>query len=163
MSPSLEHERTADAIRHLINVLADHFQLDLLGTGSTTFRRADLQRGFEPDASYYLHGAAALRGVQELDLNIHPPPELVVEIDISRSSLGKLELYHAIGVGEVWRWTHNQLVIHVLGESGYLERAESQIFPGVSSVSLTELVVNFGRQNRVDWNRSLRDWLNLYR
>src|SRR4051812_27904926 len=58
MSPSIDHEKIIEALRLLVAALADQAGLDYQGTGSTTFRREDLQRGFEPDASYYFREAA---------------------------------------------------------------------------------------------------------
>ena len=43
-----------------------------------------------------------MRGKKELDLAVDPPPDLAIEVDISRSSLNKLSIYADIGVPEVW-------------------------------------------------------------
>ena len=159
MSPSLEHERVNDAFRQLVGKIADHFGLDLFGTGSTTFRREDLQRGFEPDSSWYVHDASIVRALRQLDLTAHPAPELVLEIDISCSSLGKLDLYRALGVGEVWRWTEGSLVIHILEETGYRASPYSQIFPTVESKALSRLIHASSSSSRQDWNRLIAEWL----
>ena len=63
MSPSLNHEKINAALRSLVQALGDHAGLDYLGAGSTTFRRQDLQRGFEPDSSFYFQNAALMRPV----------------------------------------------------------------------------------------------------
>lgn len=72
MSPSLEHERVNSALRTLICALADQLGQDHLEVGSTTFRRADLQRGFEPDCAFYLKHAGVMRAANEVDLAIPP-------------------------------------------------------------------------------------------
>lgn len=57
--------------------------------GSTTFRRGDLDRGFEPDSYFYIRNAASVRGKKRIDLSTDPPPDLVIEIDITSPSLDK--------------------------------------------------------------------------
>jgi len=44
-----------------------------LRAGSTTFKRADLARGFEPDECYYLQNAPAVRAKDQVDLSVDPP------------------------------------------------------------------------------------------
>jgi len=161
MSPSLNHEKINAALRSLVEALGDHAGLDYLAAGSTTFRREDLQRGFEPDASFYFHNAALMRPVDDIDLRRHPAPELVIEIDVSRSSIDKDALYYAIGVEEVWRWTKNRLVILVRGAEEYGEEPTSRIFPRATAETLTELVVQSVKLSRVEWNRAVKDWLQL--
>jgi Uma2 family endonuclease len=63
--------------------------------------REDLACGFEPDACFYLDHADAIAPDRPLDLAVDPPPDLVVEVDITRSSLDKFPIYAALGVPEV--------------------------------------------------------------
>ncbi len=114
MAPSAEHEEYKDMIALLINVLAEEMAIDLRSFGSTTFRRKDLQRGFEPDACFYIPNEMRVRGEKKLDLAVDPPPDLVVEIDIISLSLDKLPIYAQIGVPEVWRYDGLRLSILVL-------------------------------------------------
>jgi Uma2 family endonuclease len=53
---SLGHERFKERLMRLVGVIAEELEIDIEGVGSTTFRREDLARGFEPDACYYLTG-----------------------------------------------------------------------------------------------------------
>src|SRR5690349_13948329 len=57
MSPLPEHERQRHNLATLVEIAAEARDLDLLGLGSTTFRREDLQRGLEPDACFYIQNA----------------------------------------------------------------------------------------------------------
>ena len=85
---SAKHERYKDLLVLLINVLAEELDIDLSSFGSTTFRRHDLERGFEPDACFYIQHADQVSAKDRLDLSVDPAPELVVEIDITSSSNG---------------------------------------------------------------------------
>ena len=62
----------------LVGVIAEELEIDIEGVGSTTFRREDLARGFEPDACYYLTKAEYIRHKDDIDLAVDPPPELVL-------------------------------------------------------------------------------------
>jgi Uma2 family endonuclease len=107
MSPSSEHEEISDLIKQMVYTLAGEMNLDIRGFGSTTFRREDIKRGFEPDACFYIQSVDRIKGVTKLDLATQPPPDLVVEIDITHPSLDKFPIYAQVGVPEVWRY-HGQ-------------------------------------------------------
>ncbi len=111
MAPSLSHEHANRVLAMLVETVALASDVDLYPAGSTTFTRQDLARGFEPDSCYYITHAAAVRGKATIDLTTDPPPDLVIEIDITRSSLDKFPLYAAIGVPEVWHYTGDELTI----------------------------------------------------
>jgi len=81
--------------------------LEIYPTGSTTFKRLNQARGAEPDSSFYIQNAARIRGKREIDLTQDPPPDLVVEIDITSSSLNRFQIYATLGVPELWRYDEN--------------------------------------------------------
>lgn len=105
MSPLLPpHERYSSLFHAFILVLSEELKVDICSMGSTTLRRQDLKRGLEPDKSYYIQHEAQVRDKRELDLTQLPPPDLVVEVDITSPSLKKLPIYLVLGVPEVWRY-----------------------------------------------------------
>src|SRR3989442_9665178 len=73
MVTSYEHENLTHDLATLVEVIAEEMELDIVGAGSTTFQREDLAQGFEPDASFYLQHAAAIRGHKQIDLHTDPP------------------------------------------------------------------------------------------
>jgi Uma2 family endonuclease len=93
MAPSSEHERLKETITLLFQLLASEMGIDVLATGSTTFRRQDLLKGFEPDASFYIKHAEAVRSQEKIDLSVCPPPDLVIEIEITNSVMEKLSIF----------------------------------------------------------------------
>src|SRR5579885_1128764 len=103
-SPSAEHEKCNRTIALFVEILAEELKIDIEDFGSTTFRRSDLARGFEPDSCFYIKNEVLIRGKQEIDLSIDPPPDLVIEIDLTSRALDKLSLYAQIGVPEIWRY-----------------------------------------------------------
>jgi len=129
--PSFGHEQIARVIASLVEELAVELDIDVVGAGSTTFKREDLARGFEPDASFYFsQNAAKVRGKRRISLDAgDPPPDLVVEADITSPSASKLPIYASLGVAEVWRHDGDRLAILALRRDGegehYAEIPES--------------------------------------
>jgi Uma2 family endonuclease len=101
MSPLAEHEEPNRAIALLVEVVAEELGRDLRNLGSTTLKRADVRRGVEPDSCFYLQNEPRVRGKTDINLGLDPPPDLVVEIDITSPSLDKLPIYAELGVPEV--------------------------------------------------------------
>lgn len=160
MSPSLDHEKIVDTLRLLVAAMAEHKGMDYQGTGSTTFRREDLQRGFEPDASYYFREAATVRPLKTLELPRHPAPELVIEVEVFHSDINKLALYHSLGVEEVWRWSKNRLIILHRNQDGYEQHSCSRIFPHAEADRLSGFVFRSIEATKIEWNRELKGWLS---
>ena len=61
------------------------------------------EKSAEADDCYIQH-AADVANKDGIDLIGDPPPDLVVEIDLSNESTGKLGIYAALGVPEIWRF-----------------------------------------------------------
>jgi len=61
---------------------------------------------------------------------VDPPPDLGVEIEISRSTLNRMAIYAALRVPEVWRWDGESLSVHLLTARGtYRQSERSKAFP----------------------------------
>jgi hypothetical protein len=74
VSPSFEHEAIADVTATLVVELAVELEIDVVPARSTTFKREDLSRGFEPDASFYFPGKIPqVRGKRKLSLDAGDP------------------------------------------------------------------------------------------
>ncbi len=159
MSPSAEHEQLKETISLLINIVAEELGINAEGFGSTTFRRQDLGRGFEPDACFYVANLAQVKGQREIDLLSDPPPDVVVEIDITRSSLDKSTVFAQLGIAEVWRYDGEQLRILQLADAGYHEVVQSATFPGVTGEVVSQLLADSRVEERLLWLRNVRDWV----
>lgn len=154
---SFEHEKLKHNLSLLVEFLASELGVDVEGAGSTTFRRKDLAKGFEPDASFYFRDAALIRQKDAIDLNTDPPPELVIEIDITSPSLNKFPIFAALGVAEVWRCDGERVHFFRLGEAGYAGVAESASLPGVSEETVNRLLEASRKMKRADWLRLVRE------
>jgi len=138
--PSQEHEWVKTILTQVVEAVAFARDLHYRSLGSTTFGREDLARGFEPDACFYLQHADAIAPDRPLDLRVDPPPDLVIEVDITRSSLDKLPIYAALGVPEVWRYMDGQVEIRCLTADAYLVSDTSRVLPGINANMVTRFI-----------------------
>jgi Uma2 family endonuclease len=159
MSPSSEHERYNRTIAQIVEELAVEMNLDFDALGSTTFWREDLDRGFEPDSCFYIQNVTAIRRKKRIDLAVDPPPDLIIEIDITSTSLDRFSIYAEVGVLEVWHFEGNQLTIHHLRSGIYEQQDSSVAFTGISATEITTLIKESETMTRPDWVRRLRQWI----
>jgi Uma2 family endonuclease len=163
MTPSFDHERLNRLLAELVAAIAAGLDLDYEQAGSTTFKREDVGRGFEPDSCFYLAHAETVRGRRRIDLATDPPPDLVLEIDITHPSLDKLPIYAAVGVPEVWRYDGNRVVLYGLTTQGYEELNVSLVLAGVTCDELAALLELSGQLRRGAWVRHVQTWAQTHR
>jgi Uma2 family endonuclease len=160
---SHRHERTNRTLAALVEVLAEEAKLDLERSGSTTFRREDLEKGFEPDSCFYLEDAERIRGQDEINLAKDPPPDLIIEVDITHESLDRLPIFAAVGVPEVWRSDGVSVAIFRLEGGSYVSAPHSAAIAAVSSEALTRFLADSRTMTSTAWLRSVRDWVRSQR
>ncbi len=155
MTLTPEHESINRYLSSLIDLLVDESGKDVHPVGSATFKRADIERGFEPDSSFYFAQATQMRGKKRIDLRIDPAPELVIEIDISHGSLNKLSIFAQFGISEIWRYDGASIYIYHLVEGAYDEQKFSRIFPTLTA----EKIENFLANSQTMTRQELKQWL----
>ena len=137
MSPLLEHDKDGRFLGLLVFVLTEELGLPFQSAGSVTLRRRRRRRGIEGDECFWIANAHRLAGLRRLNLRTDPPPDLTIEVDVTRSSLDRLSIYAALAVPEVWRLDGDILTFHVLDASGtYAAAATSRSFPLVTPADL---------------------------
>lgn len=119
MAPSPEHKLGKKLMGRFIETLAEEAEIPIYPLGSTTFKRPELS-GAEPDECFYIRRIEAVRGKKRLDLSEDTVPDLVIEIDVTRSSQNCLQVYADLGVAEVWIYDGGPLVIQQLHDGIYL-------------------------------------------
>lgn len=159
MVVSAEHEDLNRTLAALVELIASESDLDFVRRGSTTFKREDLAKGFEPDSCFYFRHARSLRGKPQIDLTADPPPELVIEIDIARSSLNRFPIYGAIGVEEVWRYAEGQVEMYTLAGRTYSKVQRSPSLPILTAEDATRLIAASQRETAPAWYRQVRAWI----
>ncbi len=163
MCPLPEHEEWNRTIALLVEVLAEEKRVDVRNFGSTTFRRADLARGFEPDSCFYIQHEADISGKSTIDLTVDPPPDLVIDDDITSGSLDKFPIYAQVGVPEVWRYDGQRLRISILTAERYVESETSLALPLLTSARLSETLTQSKTMKRTALLRSFRTWVRQER
>ena len=159
MSPSMGHEQLKEKVALLVNIVAEEMGINVEGFGSTTFRRKDLERGFEPDACFYFENLSQVRGKEDFDFRTDPPPDLLIEIDIKSSSLNKLSIMADLGVPEVWHYGKNGWRILGLQGMKYVERQSSASLPGLTAEAITHLIEESRILEPLAWTRRVREWV----
>jgi len=133
------HEFAVRLIERFILVLTVQLDLPLKTMGSTTLGLEHLIKGAEPDNAYYIQNQHLVKG-RDVDLSQDPPPDLVVEVDITHTDIKKLELYASLGVPEFWRYDGRVWRIYALENGVYREMESSPTFPNVPKLWLYEFL-----------------------
>lgn len=151
------HEFSAWLIGRFIYILVMELGMDMKTMGSTTLDRAALDRSAEPDAAYYIQNQPLVAG-RDVDIDQDPPPDLVVEVDITHTDIDKLRLYAAMGIPEFWRYDGETWRIYCLQGSAYAEVERSPTFPNMPKAKLYEFLAA-ARLSEIKADRALREWI----
>lgn len=155
---SRKHEQPNRTLALIVEVVAEELKIDLVRLGSTTFKREDLLKGFEPDSCFYIQNAAAIEGKDEVDLQIDPPPDLVIEVDVTSPSLPRFPIFAAVGVPEVWRYDGEQVKLFKLEGEEYVALDHSLALPPVTETDATRFLNDSREMKSTVWFRAVRQW-----
>jgi Uma2 family endonuclease len=159
MVPTYSHERICEFLALMVDILAEELDLPCEAGGSTTHRRADLEKGVEPDKCYWLHAkGVAMLGRRDLDLAIDPAPSLVIEANYTSSSVDRMAIYAALGVDEVWRF-HRGLKFLRLEGGVYQPMDRSLNLPMLTLAEAERLLEKSQNIGRVPWMKAFRQYV----
>jgi Uma2 family endonuclease len=161
MVPLEAHENPSDVIGAFIRTLVVESGLNLKSMASTTLRRKSLQRGAEPDKCYYIQNELLVRG-REVDLEKDPPPDLVVEVDITHTDIDKNTLYAELGVPELWRFDGQVLTLFQLQGDRYTEVIASPTFPWVDKALFYTFLKDCKLMGEAQAQRQLSSWIQSH-
>lgn len=159
MTISSEHEAAKKRIGGLVEDLAIELGIEIAPRGSTTFRSARVRKGLEPDECYYIANERKIRAKKKIDLRRDPPPDLVIEIDISYHEVNRESMYAAIGVPELWRYDGKQLAFFQLKAGAWVAIDSSIAFPGVRPGDLQRFLRMVPRRGEMAMRRAFREWI----
>ena len=155
--PSTDHEFALRLIERFILILVFELGMKLKTMGSTTINRETLERGTEPDCAYYIQNQPDVAG-RQVDFEQDPPPDLVVEVDITHTDIDKNRLYAAMGVPEFWRYNGEVWRIYQLENGEYQERETSPTFTGVKKKDLYRFLAE-AQQDEMEAERNFRTYV----
>ncbi len=160
---SFGHDGDKSLLARLVEVVTEEMAIDILSGGSTTLNRQDLERGLEGDECWWIQHEAQVRNLREIDLNRDPPPDLALEVEITRSVLKRMPIYAALRVPEVWRWDGRVLTVCLLGDDGnYNVCAASRSLPFLPVAELGRFVQMLHSMSETSVVRAFRDWVRQH-
>jgi Uma2 family endonuclease len=163
MSPSSKHEDLKVVTASIVELVAEEWEREFKGLGSTTFRRRELEQGLEPDSCFYVQNVEHIRAKEEIDLSVDPPPDLVIEIEITRPAVSKLPIHARLGVPEVWVVDGQRVSIQCLVADGYEQSERSQILGPLTATVLTGFLESSRTVKTLAWRRMVREWAHQQR
>ncbi|HEX8151463.1 MAG TPA: Uma2 family endonuclease [Pyrinomonadaceae bacterium] len=140
VGPSAEHEDYKDFIYSLVRLISLETDVALETRGTTTFKSKKLLKGAEPDTCFYVQSAPQIIGKRRINLDTDPPPDVVVEIDLSSGSLYKFPIYAALRVPEIWRYDGHATRFYKLAGENYEVIQHSLAFPLLTAEDLARYV-----------------------
>lgn len=159
MTPLPEHEINKGFLGRLVQTTTEVLGLEIVSLGSTTLSREDLQKGIEPDECYYITNESFVRGKTNFDFTVDPVPDLALEVDITSSSLNRLGIYGALGIGEIWRFNEEDLSIYCLKDGVYEEQEQSEVLPILSKSVILDFLKRRGEMGENALLREFREGL----
>lgn len=160
MSPSVPHEEFGFLLGLAIQAMAEELGFPCRGLKSATWKREVVARGIEADECFYLTNFHRIQGKKTLDLDRDPPPDLCIEIEVSRSVIDRLSIYAALNVHEVWSFDGETIRVRELQPDGlYVERGRSPALPFVPLDELATFVSEGSGGDHAAWGRRLRAWI----
>jgi Uma2 family endonuclease len=160
MTLSAEHEVWKHLIARLIVTLTEELNLPIAGYGSLTMKRRRKLRGLEPDECFWIANEPLVRNLTKFSPLRDPPPDLVVEVEVSRSALNRLGIYATLKVPEVWRFDGRRMEFLGLGDDGeYSAQRRSRSFPLIAPDEIDRFLALRGTIDQNALVRQFREWI----
>jgi Uma2 family endonuclease len=152
MSPLAIHEDDKTIIGNLVEILLEELDIEFRALGSMTLKSKNVKKAVEPDECFYIQHESVIRGKEKIDLALDPPPDLVIEIDITNRT--HFDNYEKLGVPELWRYNGKELEILVLTREGYQSVDQSRQFP---DFAIKQFIPDYLEKSRQEGrNKSLK-------
>src|SRR5579859_6230325 len=114
----------------------------------------------ESSHCYWIANEPRLRGKTTIDLAVDPPPDLFIEIEVSRTILDRIAIAAALGVRELWRFDGTTLQIGLLQADGqYQWGTTSLAFPGIRVTDVVGFLRMAQTAGHLDVLRAFRAWV----
>jgi Uma2 family endonuclease len=140
MSPRKDHDRIKKLLGRLIEMMAIECDIEIQSIGSTTITSDSHDKGVEPDEAYYVANEAAVRYEELFDPARDPPPDLILEVAVTRNSLKRMRSFAAIGIPEVWQHDGDHLHFFELCDGEYRPINRSLSFPVVKPADIERIL-----------------------
>jgi Uma2 family endonuclease len=160
VSPSKKHESLKKLIGRLIETFTLELGIPIASCASTTLKSRSKNQGIEPDECYYIRNEESIRGKDAIDLEIDPPPDLAVEIEIAARWIDRKGVYAALGIPEVWSYDGQTMIIYLLQEDGeYSISKESAALPMLPVSEIVRFLDQRSSRDETSLVSAFRDWV----
>ena len=157
-TPLPEHTVNKVYLSNFVEILLEELNIKFCPLGSTTFKNKLILRGIEPDSCFYIQNKAVVRGKNQLDLTVDPPPDLAFEINITNGT--HLEIYQSLEIPELWRYERGKLQILLLVDGKYIESESSANFPNFSLLEvIPQYLTKCRTEGRNEGITAFRSWV----
>lgn len=160
MPTSFLHELLKSLLAQLLEVIFVELKIDMIPAGGMTVSQEDMDRGFEPDECFYVQSFRRVLGKEKLDFQKDPPPDLIIEIEITSSVSTRLPIFAAFRVPEVWRYDGKSLtVLHLMPDGRYEPMSDSLAIPGFPFADLPKFLSQSGKVSNTAILREFQQWV----
>jgi Uma2 family endonuclease len=162
MSPLRGHGGPSYLLGIMVSTLVEELDILYEPADPVTFRRKDLLKGVEPDKCFWFgHNAERVRHKRDVVLPADLQPDLVVEIDLTASSLERLPIFAALGIPEVWRVSEDAGLefLHLTPDGVYLARESSLAFPALRVAEASRFFKEGLAGDKTKWGREFRRYV----
>jgi Uma2 family endonuclease len=98
--------------------------------------------------------------MKDFEPDAYPPPDLAIEVDITRRSIAREPIYAALGVPELWRYDGKRLHVLKLTAAGTYEVAAASLsFPFLPMADFERFVKRMLDEEQTKVLREFRDWV----
>src|SRR5262245_22553996 len=160
MTRSSEHEIPKELFGLFLFVLAEEMDRPLFVGGETTLHQKKVKRGIEPDQCYWIANESRVRGKIGIEFRKDPPPDVFLEVEVSRTIINRLMVLAALRVPEVWRFDGKKVQVGVLQRDGqYQWGNHSPSFPGIAISELGRFLQKARNTDHMAILREFRRWV----
>jgi Uma2 family endonuclease len=137
-SPTVAHARDAGVLGDAAKTLLDQDGREYEAFAPITLEVPG-ESSIEPDCCFYIDNWQAISGKRQIDWQQDPPPDLVIEMDVT--SYSDVADYLPYQVPEVWLWKNQSLKIYHLEAGDYALTSQSRLFPSLDLADLLKTVM----------------------
>ena len=92
---------------------------------------------------------------------VDPPPDLVIEVDVTSSSVPRPPIFAALGIPEVWRIDDDEELqfLHLQPDGTYQSRDHSRAFPALPVAEAARFLEQGQGANKTAWISTFRAYV----
>jgi Uma2 family endonuclease len=163
LTESRKHRWYGERLGDLVKELARGLKVQIEDAASAKYRRRAKKGGVEGDKTFYFgEHALRMKGPQDIDLNVQPPPDLAIEVEVTHSAEDVVLVWGRLGVAEVWRfdpiamecsfWTRR-------ADGTYARIERSLAFSVLTPVDVVDQMRLAGDLGMGEWYSGLSQWV----